>query len=47
MISDILLNNVPFHFKLLYGAIIKQITKYFCEELINDIVFPIKRQHYI
>ena len=39
MISDILLNNAPFHFKLLCAEIIKHITKYFCEELINDVVY--------
>ena len=39
MISDILLNNAPFHFKLLCSEIIKFITKYFGEELINDIEY--------
>ena len=36
LISDILINNYPPHFKLLSSIIIKSITKEFAKELIND-----------
>ena len=39
MVSDILLNNYPIHFKKLCANIIKNITKYFSEELINDTIY--------
>ena len=39
MVSDILLNNYPIHFKKLCANIIKNITKYYSEELINDTIF--------
>ena len=36
IVSDILLTNNPNHFKKVYPNKIKNITKYFSEELIND-----------
>lgn len=36
LISDILINNYPLHFKILCSLIIKNITKEFAKELIND-----------
>ena len=39
LISDILINNYPPHFKLLSSFIIKDITKEFSKELINDTIY--------
>ena len=39
MISEILFNNAPIHFKNLAAEIIKSITKYFSEELIDDKIY--------
>ena len=39
LISDILINNYPPHFKLLCSIIIKHITQEFSKELINDAIY--------
>ena len=39
IVSQILLNNTPSHFKILCAKIIKAITSNFSEELINDTVY--------
>ena len=39
MVSDLLLNNSPIHFQKLCANIIKNITKYFSEELISDTIY--------